>query len=251
MSQASFRFYAQLNDFLPLKRWQIAFTHQFEESPSIKDMIESLGVPHAEVHAIVVNGTPTDFAYRVHDGDRISVYPAFTHIDGAQSIEPAEDTRFVLDVHLGRLAAYLRALGYDTLYRNDYLDPELAQISSAEDRVLLTRDLGLLKRSLVKRGYFVRNTNPARQLAEVMRQFNLNAAQRSFYRCLRCNGLLEVVDKATILDRLTDRTQQYYDEFRICRSCDQIFWKGSHFQKMQRLIERILSGDDPVEKTGP
>src|SRR5258705_10284063 len=221
MPEASFRFYAQLNYFLARHRRVAGFSHTFDESPSIKDMIESLGVPHTEVTLILVNGNPVDFAYRVQDGDRISVYPAFTGIDIAPlSDNPTGDAvemRFILDVHLGRLAAYLRMLGFDTLYRNDYDDPELAQVSSDEDRILLTRDLGLLKRSVVRHGYYVRNTDPVRQLAEVLRQYNLFDMNRPFHRCLNCNNLLEVVDKAAIDDRLTARTKQYYDDFRICR----------------------------------
>lgn len=247
MSEASFRFYAQLNYFLARHRRVAGFIHSFDESPSIKDMIESLGVPHTEVKLILVNGSPVDFTYRVQDGDRISVYPAFTGIDIApvadKQMQDAAEIRFILDVHLGRLAAYLRMLGFDTLYRNDYDDPELAQVSSSEDRILLTRDLGLLKRSMVRHGYYVRNTNPHRQLAEVLRQFNLMGVNRPFHRCLQCNGLLEVVDKAAIDDRLTDRTKQYYNDFRICRSCDKIFWQGSHYQKMRQLIDRVISGE--------
>src|SRR5258708_5296242 len=191
MSRADFRFYAQLNDFLPPSRRQQTFTHNFDKSPSIKDMIESLGVPHTEVRLILVHGQPVDFNYHVQDGDSISVYPVFTHIDVAPLVAAPTDLRFVLDVHLGRLASHLRMLGFDTLYRNDYDDPELARISRDEDRILLTRDLGLLKRSMVRHGYYVRNTNPARQLAEVLRQFHLTEINSPFKRCMQGNGLLE------------------------------------------------------------
>ncbi len=150
----------------------------------------------------------------------------------------------MLDVHLGRLAAYLRLLGFDTLYRNDYDDPELAQISNAEDRVLLTRDLGLLKRSLVNRGYFVRNTKPAQQLGEIVRQFNLAGANRPFHRCLNCNGILQSVEKEAIADRLWPRTQQFYGEFHLCPSCGNIYWKGSHYERMQKFVDEVLADID-------
>jgi uncharacterized protein len=247
MSEARLQFHAQLNDFLPRQRRQVPFTHHFDENPSIKDMIESLGVPHTEVQLILVNGKAVEFSYHVNDGDQISVYPTLMGTDhnpvsGVESPSP-EDIRFVLDVHLGRLAAYLRMLGFDTLYRNDYDDEELATISSKENRVLLTRDLGLLKRSMVKHGYFIRNTNPARQLAEVLWKFNLIGVDRPFHRCLQCNGLLEVVEKEALGERLTERTRQYYNDFRICRTCDKVFWRGSHYVKMRQLIEQVLTGE--------
>src|SRR5262249_31383318 len=156
MNRACFRFYAELNDFLPPGRRGVTFTYSFEGSPSIKDLIEALGVPHTEVDLILVNGESVDFAYRVREGDRISVYPVFESLDITPLLRvrprPLRETRFVLDTHLGRLAAYLRLLGFDTLYRNDAGDDELARISSGEGRILLTRDRGLLKRSQVTHG---------------------------------------------------------------------------------------------------
>jgi uncharacterized protein with PIN domain len=248
MSQVYFRFYAQLNFFLPQQRRQITFTHQVEEHSSIKDAIEALGVPHTEIQLILVNSEPVTFTYRVQPEDRISVYPPFRSIDILPLMDhllgvSSAEIRFVLDVHLGRLAAYLRMLGFDTLYRNDYADEQLAQISSAEDRIVLTRDLGVLKRKLVKQGYYVRETNPERQLAEVLRHFNLIGVKQPFRRCLQCNNLLERVDKESIGDRLPPNTKEYYDEFHICRVCDKIFWKGSHYQRMQRLIDNVLQGN--------
>jgi uncharacterized protein with PIN domain len=239
-----FRFYAHLKDFLaPGRRQGGHVDHDFELRASIKDMIESLGVPHTEAHLILVNGEPVDFAYLVQDGDRISVYPAFESIDisplTAIQPRPLPEPRFVLDIHLGRLAAYLRMLGLDTLYRNDTADEELARISSADQRILLTRDRGLLKRSIVTYGYYVRETDPQRQLAEVVRKFNLSQAITPFHRCVHCNGLLRSVAKEAISDRLPPRTKQYYDEFRICPDCGKIYWKGSHYERMQRLIEQI------------
>lgn len=249
MKQVTIRFYAQLNDFLPHHRKQNRFTHAFEQPASIKNVIELLGVPHTEVHLILVNGEAVDFSYLMRDGDRISVYPAFRSID-ISDISPLDvlqrqpsaqdEIRFVLDVHLGRLAAYLRLLGFDTLYPDDYRDEELARLSSDEQRILLTRDTGLLKRSIVTHGYYVRETNPQRQLVEIVRQFNLVETIMPFRRCLSCNGSLESVDKAAISDQLQEDTRKYYDEFWRCQQCAKVYWKGSHFQRMQKLIDFIL-----------
>jgi uncharacterized protein with PIN domain len=244
MKQAFFRFYAELNDFLPIPQRQTPFHHAFEGRVSIKDMIESLGVPHTEVDLILVGGQPVDFDYLVQDGDRISVYPVFESLDVSSLTrlrpEPLREPRFVLDTHLGKLAHYLRLLGFDTWYDNGYEDDELARISSQEKRILLTRDRGLLKRSVVTHGYCVRGTNPRRQLVEVLRRFDLFEAVQPFRRCIRCNGLLEPVSKEAILHRLPPKTREYYDEFRRCQACDQIYWKGSHFQRMQQFVERVL-----------
>jgi uncharacterized protein len=251
MKHTIFRFYAQLNDFLPPSRKQVPFPYAFAQTSSVKNVIEILGVPHTEVHLILVNGEAVDFAYLLRDGDWVSVYPAFRSIELADvsplehslQLSPHDEPRFVLDVHLGRLAAYLRMLGFDTLYPDDYRDEELARLSSEEQRILLTRDLGLLKRSIVTHGYYVRETNPQRQLVEIVKQFNLITligAITPFRRCLSCNGPLDSVEKATILDQLQDDTRKYYDEFWRCQKCAKIYWKGSHFQRMQKLIDSIL-----------
>jgi uncharacterized protein with PIN domain len=147
--------------------------------------------------------------------------------------------RFVLDTHLGRLARYLRMLGLDTLYRNDYRDDELARLSRGDDRILLTRDIGLLKRSIVRRGYWVRADGSEAQLAEVVRRFDLVGAISPFGRCLRCNGLLEPIAREVIEDRLPLRTRHEQVDFRRCPTCGGIYWKGSHYDRMRRLIERI------------
>lgn len=244
MALATLRFYAHLNEFLHRTRRQKTFSHAFDGTPSVKDVIESLGVPHTEVDVILVNGNPVDFAYHVRDGDQISVYPPFEHLDLPPdvSVQPQiRDARFVCDVHLGRLAAYLRMVGFDTLFPEDYRDEELARISSEENRILLTRDRGLLKRRIVKHGYSVRATDPWQQLAEVIKRFNLYDAIARFQRCAACNGVLEAVDKAAIADRLPEKTATYYDEFRRCLSCGKIYWRGSHYEQIDAFVERILS----------
>jgi len=254
MYQAFFRFYANLNDFLPVNRRQVAFTHRFDGQPSIKDTIEALGIPHTEVDLILVNEGSVDFSYLLRDGDRVSVYPVFEQMDIGPAVrvrrEPLREVRFVLDVHLGRLASYLRMLGFDTLYRNDYDDPELAQISRDEGRILLTRDRGLLKRSLVTHGYCVRQTNPRAQLVEVVERYDLFRLLAPFQRCVNCNGLLGWIAKEDIGDRLPEETKQRYAEFRICGSCGQIYWKGSHTVRMEQLIAYVRSREPSAGGAG-
>jgi uncharacterized protein with PIN domain len=249
--QAHFRFYAELNDFLPHARRQKPFPHDFEGRVSIKDMIESLGVPHTEVDLILVDGESVDFSYLVQDGDRVSVYPVFESFDITPLLrvrpKPLREPKFVLDVHLGRLASYLRMLGFDTLFPENYDDENLARISAAEHRTLLTRDRGLLKRKMVTHGYCVRETNYRKQVAEVLRRFDLYRLIAPFRRCVHCNGLLEPVRKADILDRLKPDTQTYYDEFRRCPACDRIYWKGTHYRRMAQFIAEIVSANGPED----
>jgi uncharacterized protein with PIN domain/sulfur carrier protein ThiS len=240
MKQAFVRFYAQLNDFLPPEKRMRTITYLFEVSGSVKDMIESLGVPHTEADVILANGQPVGFTYQLKDGDRISVYPAFQSLDISPlaHLQPRPELRFVADTHLGRLAAYLRMLGFDTLYRNDYVDEELARLA-AEKRILLTRDLGLLMRTVVTSGYFVRAIEPRVQLAEVVRRFVLMPAITPFCRCVHCNALLRPIEKELVSARLLPETRQHYNEFYHCPSCDRVYWKGSHYRRMQRLIESL------------
>jgi uncharacterized protein with PIN domain len=242
MPEAQFHFYDCLNDFLPSHRQKIAFSHHFRGAPSVKDIIESLGIPHTEVALIIVNHQPVDFRYNVQHGDNVSVYPSCELIGVAPEHgvrPPHAEARFVADVHLGRLAAYLRMLGFDTLYPSDHRDEELARISSVEKRILLTRDRGLLKRSIVVYGYYIRETDPWRQLSEVLRRFNLVDAIVQFHRCTRCNALLDAVDQTTIEARVPPQTRQYYDEFRQCPHCGKIYWRGSHFELMDTFIEQL------------
>ncbi len=244
MRKATFRFYAELNDFLSPDRRGNAFPHVFLLSASIKDMIESLGVPHTEVDLILVCGTPVEFTYLVGDGDRISVYPTFRSLPVASVIQlrpQLQEFRFVLDGHLGRLTTYLRMLGFDALYQPRCDDQDLSRTSAIQSRVLLTRDRGLLKRGEVVWGYFVRTTEPKKQLLEVLRRFNLFRLATPFQRCLRCNCLLQPISKESISERLTRRTARCYDDFRICPSCSRLYWKGSHHEHMQVFIARVLA----------
>jgi uncharacterized protein with PIN domain/sulfur carrier protein ThiS len=243
MKCCALRFYAELNDFLPEEKRQITFNHFFWGQPTIKDLIESLGVPHTEVHLILINGESVDFSRRVQDGDRITVYPVFKNIDISPLSQirpkPLQEIRFVLDTHLGKLAAYLRMLGFDTLYRNDFSDDQLAAISVSEQRILLTRDRELLKRREITHGYFVRNNAPTAQLVEVLHRFDLFPLIKPFHRCLCCNGVLEIIPKEEIKEHLPPRVRRHFNEFRRCPNCGRLYWKGSHYENMVRFIKQI------------
>jgi uncharacterized protein with PIN domain len=246
MAALSIHIYGQLNDFLPYARRDRPFALAVEGTPAVKDVIESLGVPHTEVDAILVDGVSAGFGYLVREGDRIDVYPPGSEVSATPLVHLQPETpaqpRFILDVHLGRLAAYLRLLGFDTAYENDCDDAVLAERSAREERILLTRDVGLLKRGVVRYGYFVRETQPARQLEEVVRRYRLGDRLAPFSRCLRCNTPLEAVAKAAVIERLPQRVREEYEAFWRCPSCDQIYWQGAHYRHMRELVERLARG---------
>ncbi len=248
MNIAYFRFYADLNDFLPPHFRQRTLTCPvYDGRQSVKHLIESIGAPHTEVELILVNGRSIDFNYLVQAGDRVSVYPPFATIDVAPLVQLRPSLsppyRFLLDNHLGKLTRYLRLLGFDTLYFNDQADdPELANIAHDEKRILLTRDRGLLKRSNVIYGYCLRTRDSQEQLTAVLHRFHLHDQIAPWTRCLRCNGLLESVEKDTIMHRLEPKTKLYFHEFQICRDCQQIYWQGSHSTRLQAIVARAMEG---------
>lgn len=249
---ATFRFYAELNDLLPISARQRDLPYDFRGHPSVKDAIESLGVPHTEVELIVVNGTSVDFVYRMQDGDRVAVYPMIESLDITPIIrlrdKPLRDTRFVVDVHLGTLARRLRLLGFDTLYRNDYRDPEIIAIAMRERRIVLTRDRGILRNRCVTHGYLVRSTNPTEQLREVLERFDLREQLSPFTRCLRCNGGISPVARERIEHLLEPLTKGHHDEFYRCSDCGHVYWKGSHYQ---RLLAVVADSGIPPEEGSP
>lgn len=241
---AEFRFYEELNDFLPLAQRKVPFSHYFNGTPAIKDAVEAMGVPHTEIELIVVNGESVGWDYRLRNGDRVGVFPVFESLDVASAIRlreaPLRRTRFVVDVHLGKLARLLRMLGLDTVYRSDYTDAEIVRISVEERRIVLTRDRGILKTKQVTHGYWVRSSRPEEQLREVFRRFDLAAKVKPFERCMVCNGVLEGVEKQAVLSRLPKKTATYYDEFYRCGECGKVYWKGSHYERMKKSVRNVV-----------
>ncbi len=247
MGAARFRFYEELNDFLPPDRRRRDFDHAFDGRPAIKDAIESLGVPHVEVDLILVDGRSVGFGHPLDDGVRVAVYPMFESLDIGPVTRlrerPLRDPRFVCDVHLGKLARRLRVLGFDTLWRDDYEDAEIARLAADERRCVLTRDVDLLKRKAVDRGYWLRGTEILGQVEEVVRRLDLLSRLAPFTRCPRCNGLIEAVEKAEIESDLEPETRRRFDEFKRCRDCRRIYWKGSHHDGLVREIETLKEGN--------
>jgi uncharacterized protein with PIN domain len=251
MTRLTLRVYQELNDFVSAPRRGREFEILVNGRPSVKDVVESAGVPHTEIDVILVNGESVDFARLVQEGDRLAVYPRFESLDITPVLRlrpaPLRDPRFVLDGHLGRLAGYLRLFGFDSLYRTEWDDAALAAVSAQEERILLTRDRGLLKRSEVTRGYCPREHHPRRQLVEVIRRFDLLGAARPLTRCMACNGALQPAPKADVLAEIPPDVARAQDVFTRCPSCRRVYWEGSHFERLVALIEaaaaEAASGD--------
>ena len=218
----------------------------FKGHQTIKHLVESLGVPHTEIGMLQVMETRIGFGYLVKNRDVVHVYPATAlqdHLsgmfkDGQISIPP----RFILDNHLGKLAGDLRMLGFDADYSNQYQDQELAESAIAQKRILLTRDRQLLMRKLIQYGYLVRSINTDEQLLEILQRFNLSAGINLFQRCIRCNHILEPVEKKAIEHRLEPLTKKYFFEFKICPGCQQVYWAGSHIERMMNRLAEIFPG---------
>jgi uncharacterized protein with PIN domain len=234
---ADIYFHGSLNDFLrPVKR-ETWVRYSFSGNPAVKDAIEAIGVPHPEVWEVVVNGSRVDWLYQLQHGDRVEVYP----FDGQEEelVKDLQAYRFVLDVHLGTLARALRLLGFDTYYTNDLTDKDIAALAAAAQRIVLTRDVNLLKQNAIVHGYWLRSQHTAEQLAEVVRRYRLINQVKPFVRCLVCNGSILEVRKEAVLDQLPPKTQHYFHEFYQCSSCRRVYWKGSHYERMQEMVRRI------------
>lgn len=244
MVRAHVRCYAELNDHLPAERKMVTFSHALDDHMPVSALLKATHIPTNEVDLILVNGESVKLSHVIKDDDRVSVYPVFESFDIASLAKvrprPLRKIRFVLDVHLGKLASHLRMLGFDTLYRSDYTDNDLVCISKNDLRTLLSRDQRLLNDTTINRAYCVRTTEPRLQILEVLRRFDLFNSTDPFTRCMCCNNLLRPVSKEAIIHRLPPKVKEGSDEFQLCQSCDQIYWKGGHYNRMQAFIESIL-----------
>ncbi|MET0858288.1 MAG: Mut7-C RNAse domain-containing protein [Telluria sp.] len=237
-----FRFYGELNAFLAPARRQRSFASPCAQAASAKHMIEALGVPHTEVELVLVNGEPAPFERQLRDGDRVAVYPRFATLDTAAlpRLRDLAPRRFVADAHLGGLARLLRMAGFDTLYDNHADDDTIEDIALREGRLVLTRDRELLKRRSIAHGRYVHALRPAAQLAEVVDRLDLRDDAAPFTLCLHCNAPLRGIDKAAVLDRLPATVRQLQQQFSTCDVCHRVYWKGSHWRRMNALLDGSL-----------
>jgi uncharacterized protein with PIN domain len=244
MPEVTIRFYEELNRFLPEARRKLPFTESVPPGSTTKSLIENLGVPHTEVDLVLLNGESVDFSRQLADGDTVSVYPVFESMDvGAVSrvrAVPLRVTRFVADVHLGRLARLLRMMGFDTAWANHLADDEIVSTARGQGRIILSRDRGLLKRRAVTHGCLIRSLEPREQLAEVLARFDLARQVRLFSRCMDCNAVLARVSRVSVLDALPPSVAETCSEFSRCPRCGKVFWRGTHWETMKKLAADVL-----------
>lgn len=240
MVTARFRFYAQLNNFLPRQWRQREFARVCARAATVKHMVEALGIPHTEVAIVLVNGESCGFDRLLSDGDSVAVFPPFLALDVSElqmhNTRPAGPARFIADAHLGGLARMLRMAGFDTLYDNQFDDAGIADLAQREARIVLTRDRDLLKRRNVEHGCYVRALNAPAQLTEIVERLGLHKEARPFTLCLHCNVPLYAVAKDLVAARLPPAVRATQSEFCICDSCHGVFWKGSHWKRMCAVL---------------
>ena len=236
-------FHGDLNAFLGSKAGDAVIERRLAEKTSIKDIIESCGVPHPEVDLILVDDQTVGFDHTLANNAKVEVFPVENRRTDytEKRLQTIRILRFVADGHLGGLTRNLRLLGFDVAYGQNADDRQLLEVMARENRALLTRDRRLLMHSIVQHGYCPRSQNADEQTIEVVRRFDLLELIAPFTRCLRCNAPLEAASKADVIEKLEPLTKMYYDEFRRCPDCKQIYWSGSHFPKLQKRIEEIRS----------
>ena len=221
------------------------FTFPLNRRTSIKDLIESFGVPHTEVASILLNRQAVPFSHPIDPESSVEVFPARPPVNVLAPCllrpKPLAAIRFLVDANVGKLGGKLRMAGFDTCYNPQWHDKQLADIAEKRQCILLSRDIQLLKRKKIEFGHFVRETLPAQQLAEVIHFYGLLDKMKPFSRCMRCNGTLTPVPKREILGQLEPLTQKFYHIFHRCSSCRQIYWPGSHREVMENDLKDLVN----------
>ena len=243
MNSACIRFYEELNDFLPSSKRKILYPVHFRENPSIKSIFESEGVPHTEVDLVLINGNSVSFSEKIRPGDHVSVYPVFESFDissvNMTRLKPLREPLFVLDVHLGKLARYLRMMGFDSVYDNSYENDDIIRTSKDEKRSILTRDRKLLMRKEVERGYWIRSEMILDQVSEVIGRFDMGNSIRFFSICTLCNGKLHRVAETTVRMHYPEHKFHLDTVFYQCDKCFHIYWNGDHCKRFEHAIARL------------
>lgn len=243
MAQVTLRFYAELNDFLPVERRWRDWCLICEAQVPVRHLIERCGVPHTEVELIVRAGESIGPEAKAEDGDRIAIYPMFEAFDVRPILrlrpQPLRRPRFLADAHLGALTRGLRMLGFDTLWHNDLGDAALVALAGAEGRTLLTCDRHLLMRRAVTHGCCLRQATTRAQLTHLIQRLQLCSEIAPFTRCMACNGAIAVVAPEVIEAVVPPAVYARHQAFWRCAGCARVYWKGSHWAAMQRTIEAL------------
>ena len=210
---------------------------------SIKDIIESLGIPHTEIGKIIVHGAETGFDYLPSLDVAIHIHPmtraVVASLPNTLWQERWSFDAFMVDVNVMKLARNLRIAGFDTTIVPELDLVDIGAVASEQERVILTRNRQLLKCSTVMFGQLLRSEEHRIQLREVASRFGLASRMQPFSRCLTCNGSLEPVKKKSIEHLLKPLTRKYYTQFKRCTLCQAIYWHGSHTPHIQAILAEV------------
>ncbi|MFC6671349.1 Mut7-C RNAse domain-containing protein [Marinobacterium aestuariivivens] len=243
MIQVECRCHGRLNELLPPSQRGRARLMRLKQAVSLQQLLIPLRIPHPEVDLALINGVPVALSCQVQDGDHLHLYPDIGDIDDPAIIplrrRPLQRARFILDVHLGRLARRMRLLGLDTWYRNHMDDRPIIRLARLQSRMILTRDRGLLQQPDVSHGYYVRATHPEKQLREVLARFEAWPWLAPFSRCTRCNSLIERLSPEEVQRRVRPRLSREFDTFFRCTGCDQLYWQGSHYDRLRAYVDQL------------
>jgi uncharacterized protein len=207
------------------------------EKRSVKDLVQSLGIPHTEVGFVRIDTQYSDLSYILQDSAGVEIFPV------SSPVSLPGVPRFICDTHLWKLARRLRLLGFNTLFNPEWDDLQLADISLKDNLILLTRDRGLLMRKTVKTGLLIRDSDPEKQVIETFCRFGIKQDIRPFSRCMICNGILDPVDTNsayfwdTLIPKIPPNVLKWSREFHVCLSCEKVYWKGTHYEKLTRLLD--------------
>ncbi len=255
-SHITLRAYGYLNHCLKANYRYRRFSYTAKGHPAIKDTIEALGIPHTEVDVILCNGRAVGFYYQLREKDCFEIYPPRHPLTNSLKSRVfhlqkyrSRFTQFVADGHLGKLVKYLRLLGVDVAYKNNFPDREIIKTAIEENRIVLTRDRGILKNKIIPKGCLIRSTNPWQQVKEVTERFNLTKRTRPFTRCLECNGLIKKTAKKRIANLIPPKTYSYYSDFYQCQKCQKIYWHGTHYEKLKKKVRKLSLQIDPLKNS--
>lgn len=244
------RFHPDFQVFLK-RRGSCDIDYTLTRKAPLCDIVEALGVPHPEIGGIRNGAHRLRLEFIPSRDMALTVDPVPPPFDVCRPSflrpDPMPCLRFIVDENVAKLASLMRILGLDTAYVPGIDDRELAQIAHSENRVVLSKDIQLFKRRIIVFGRFIRAVNPIDQLREVLDFFAIRKPLDPFSRCLNCNTPLVPVSKESILHRLEPKTKLYFNDFKICRTCDKIIWKGSHHDHMVSSLKSAGISIPPVE----
>jgi hypothetical protein len=239
------RFHGDIRNLLKgAGRGAVTIDYPLTRRASLKDIIESLGVPHTEIGCIKDGPKQLSFGCLPVGGEHFDIYDASADFPPTVATvlrpEPLDGFRFMVDINVSRLTGLLRMIGFDALPVPTGPKRRVAEKAATTGRILLTRDKELLQHRCVVYGRLLRSQKPREQLMEVSNLYQLALLMAPFSRCMRCNGLLEPIAKETVLARLEPLTKKYYTVFKQCALCEQLYWSGSHHRSMTKILESIL-----------